>query len=386
MTQSNYTVCLYNKGLERALNQFVALFWPDSSAGKAGFGSAPDGVGGCTQRDVRKPPTFLFLKDDEVIGHITTLPIRVSCRSRLSDAYWVVGFMVLPEYRNGLIGPYLIKKVKQTLDLAMTLHVEDNVRKIFHGLGWQCLGAIPQYSIILNGYQLVSNIRIEKIGFVQKYCALTSRPLQFILSRSLTRALMASLSWVIFTGWFLVTTRGRNSQTCNRVIEENEFDASYDVLWNQVGHRFEALVVRDRAYLESRFGAPVSPYRILAYRKEGELQGYCILKIKDFQNDSRMGNLRVGTIVDCLYDPSHPQIFQALLTASIERLKSERADAILCTASHTQIQQLLKRSGFFKLPATLNFAYHDRLGVVPRDLPLNSWHLMRGDSDADGNF
>ena len=34
---------------------------------------------------------------------------------------------------------------------------------------------------------------------------------------------------------------------------------------------------------------------------------------------------------------------------------------------------------------TLNAAFHDRTGHLADNPPLESWHLMRGDSDADAN-
>jgi hypothetical protein len=33
----------------------------------------------------------------------------------------------------------------------------------------------------------------------------------------------------------------------------------------------------------------------------------------------------------------------------------------------------------------LNAAFHDRTGALADNPPLEAWHLMRGDSDADAN-
>ena len=99
-----------------------------------------------------------------------------------------------------------------------------------------------------------------------------------------------------------------------------------------------------------------------------------------------MGWLRMATIVDCLFDPNKPQALQALVSASIRRLAREEVDVIFCTASHRTVKEVLMRNAFIKMPGNLNFAYYDRHHVIPQDLPLTSWHLMRGDSDAAGNF
>ena len=98
-----------------------------------------------------------------------------------------------------------------------------------------------------------------------------------------------------------------------------------------------------------------------------------------------MGWLRMGTILDCLFDPNNPQALQALLSASIQRLAREEVDLIFCTASHRTVQELLVRNAFLKMPGNLNFAYYDRIHAIDKHVSLSAWHLMRGDSDAAAN-
>ena len=99
-----------------------------------------------------------------------------------------------------------------------------------------------------------------------------------------------------------------------------------------------------------------------------------------------MGWLRMGTILDCLFDPNNPQALQALLSASIQRLAREEVDLIFCTASHRTVQELLVRNAFLKMPGNLNFAYYDRIRAIDKQVSHSAWHLMRGDSDAASNF
>jgi len=77
---------------------------------------------------------------------------------------------------------------------------------------------------------------------------------------------------------------------------------------------------------------------------------------------------------------------QPLLAAAAKLCRKERAAAIFCTVSFGPLQRLLALNGFMKIPGNLNFACHDRTDFIPPDLSLSSWHLMRGDSDADANF
>ena len=58
---------------------------------------------------------------------------------------------------------------------------------------------------------------------------------------------------------------------------------------------------------------------------------------------------------------------------------------MFCAASLRALGRRLRRHGFIAMPGTLNAAFHDRTGALADNPPLESWHLMRGDSDADAN-
>jgi len=384
--KAQYTVALYNSQHAAAFHKFVDYFWPRKGTTAAGPGSAGEANAGGPEGFENKPPTFLFLKDEEVIGHIASLPVRFSTRSATTPAHWVVGFMVLPEHRNGLVGPCLIKKVNETLDLAMSLHVEEPVLRLLKGLGWYHVGVIPQYIHVLNWHRLLKNIRTHQMSFLDGRGSLWSRGLQSLASIHRAHLVIGSLGRLATQSWLLATTFARRSGRALRVTEDHEFDRSYDAFWERVGSKFDALVVRDRAYLQSRYGSTLKDYKLLACREKDELWGFCIVKVKQFQDDPRMGWLRMGSIVDCLFDPSSPQALQALLSASIGCLAREAVDAIFCTASHRTVQKYLMRNAFIKMPGNLNFAYHDRIGAIDKHVSLSAWHLMRGDSDAAANF
>jgi hypothetical protein len=99
-----------------------------------------------------------------------------------------------------------------------------------------------------------------------------------------------------------------------------------------------------------------------------------------------MGNMKVGTIVDCLFNPTTPAVLQSLLEAALRLFKEVDVHAVLCSASHAVVRQLLRANGFLPIPGNLNFALHNRTDSPIQDIPLDLWHLMRGDSDADQNF
>ena len=141
--------------------------------------------------------------------------------------------------------------------------------------------------------------------------------------------------------------------------------------------------IREKA--EDKLYSALGRYRLLACREGTKLLGYCLVKLKKFENDSRMGDIRMGTIVDCVVDPDDAGVVNWLLRSAVELCRREQMDVVFCSASHREIRRYLRWNGFLGMRGTLHVAVHDRTGGLRSDVPLEAWHLMRGDSDADAN-
>lgn len=377
-------VCLYDAHLAETFKEFCGTVWPGSSEeGNREPGHSPSDRAGAGHGG-GNAPTFLFLKNEKAIGHVATLPIRLSVQGRIVPAHWIVGFMVLPEYRNGLVGPLLIKEVNRVLDCALSLHVEDSVLRILTGLQWVHKGVLPQYLLVLNAGEVTKNL----IPLVRNRLERRSRG---VFARALTdngivRWLAAGCLALTQQMWSLFASAGKPRESRLEIVEERGFDETYSAFWQTVSSRFHAAIVRDQEALQLKYGRRPDRYRLLACRCQGKLLGYCILRIKQFSKDLRMNDMKVGTIVDCLYDPDSPAVLQALITDAMARFRQAGVHAVFCTASLQAIRRVLLTNGFFKISGNLNFAYHARHAQVSADIPLEAWHLMRGDSDADQNF
>lgn len=377
-------VCLYGEHLAPAFHEFCRIIWPGTSREGVSPQAIPDSRPDTGEPSPPDAPTFVFLKDEKVIGHVTTIPVQLSISSGVKAAHWIVGFMVLPEYRSGLVGPLLIKEVNRVLDCAMSLHVEPPVLRILTGLKWVHKGVLPQYLRVMNARGVLANIQpstVEAVSaggrssFLRPY--LKSRFVRVIGSAGL--ALGQRL-------WWEMNCLARPKPIRADLQWEEAFDDSYTHLWQSVAGQLGAALVRDRAALESRYGRKIEGYRLLTCRRSEKLHGYCIVKLKQFTNDRRMGDMKLGTIVDCLYDTREPSVLYGLVAHVAQWARQEGVDALLCTASLKSIGQGLLRNGFFRIPGNLNFAYHSRSPLELKEISLDNWHLMRGDSDADQNF
>jgi hypothetical protein len=385
MSREVAKVSLYDQSMEEAFDRFCHVIWPSSrkraSASAVRVGGGQEGQAASTQ----DPPTFVFVKGDDIVGHVTTIPVQLTCFAKTVTAHWIVGFMVLPEHRNGLVGPLLIKEVNRSLDCALSLHVEPPVLRILTGLKWVHKGLLPQYIRVLNAQGVSHNLQLSGVKALALHTGDTAAVrLGFV--ESFIRMLGG---WGLAVGqaiWVGLTIVARPRAVPVEVREEQGFDDGYNKLWQAVRTRFGACLARDQKYLQGRFGGHPHRYRVLGCRQDNSLLGYCIVKTKQFSNDPRMGNMKVGTIVDCLFDPAAPAVFQALLDRALKLCAREGVHAVLCTASHAAVRRLLRGNGFLAIPGNLNFAYHNRTDAPLQDIPLESWHLMRGDSDADQNF
>src|SRR6267142_7292390 len=73
-----------------------------------------------------------------------------------------------------------------------------------------------------------------------------------------------------------------------------------------------------------------------------------------------MGDLRMGTIVDGVFDPGESEVLDSLLQAAVPMCQREETDVVFCSASLRDIGQGLRRHAFVRMPGTLNAAFRDR--------------------------
>lgn len=363
-------VRVYEPALSDAFGRFIRRVWPPPED--------PNGFAAHRPATARGTP-ILFLKDAEVIGHVAAVPARLAVPGGVHNAAWAVGLMVLPEYRNGLVAPMLMRKFNMAVDIGLSLHVEQPALRVFTGVGWRHLGLVPQYVRVLNGHAFATTF----LGRGDRFLPPPWSHIWDAIDRSPSMAgaiVHAAFGVVATAGWF------RRSRIRGlAIVEEHGFDSTYVELGERVRTKLGVWVVRDADYLAARYGARMGAYRLIACRDSGRLLGYCIVKIREFRADPRMGDLRMGTIVDCVFDPDSPRVLDALLQAAVSVCRREHRDVVFCSASLRQLRRHLTRHGFVPIPGTLHAAIYDGTGALAALPPLDSWHLMRGDSDADAN-
>ena len=109
-------------------------------------------------------PAFAFFSDDVIIGYLGTIPTRFWDGQNIIPAYWMKGFWVLEEYRDGPVGFFLLKEAMEHLDLAGALTVAPASIRLFEGVGFTNYGKLNNHLVLLKPANVLRSIDLKKLG------------------------------------------------------------------------------------------------------------------------------------------------------------------------------------------------------------------------------
>jgi GNAT superfamily N-acetyltransferase len=325
-------------------------------------------------------PTFLFLSGDQPLGHVTTIPIRLWLRSHTVPAHWVKGLMVAPAHRGGPVGFLLLKGAQQHLDLALAMVVERVPIRLFEALGFQDLGALPNYLRLLKPAKVLRRLDLSALDLqgIPRGLAWAARFAQ--------RSGMATATGLGLGGLTnLWTAAGRGVRLRSEAREQLGLDA--DEIWARMSEAVSASPVRDAAYLRWRYAqGSVGHYRSVSVFDGSHPRGLAVVRRPSDEGDPRLKGIRIAVLSELLFPPDRPAIGLAVLAAAENLARELGADALLFSGSHGCSRQLLRKRAF--IPVSGNV--HVLVRGLPKNLQpvpeLSDWWLTRGDSNADESF
>ena len=160
----------------------------------------------------------------------------------------------------------------------------------------------------------------------------------------------------------------------------SSFGREFDQFWETVSHDYDAICVRDAAFLNWRFSqCPSRDYTIYAAHRGMTLAGYVVL------HDIDLNGERVGVISDCLTRRHDRKTVRALISRAIQDLEARGVDRIKCVISSglDDLGRELRRSGLYlrlKVPGGLlnQAGPHQDAVRAAKD-----WYVTLADSDLD---
>jgi hypothetical protein len=381
MSSSRIAIAPATEGHAEAVATFFREVWDPQATAE----SVVTGMRSAARSNVAAPgvhpPTILVIQDNRVIGYCSSIPQRLWDGSRERPAYWVKGLMVLPEFRNGPVGYLAVKELVKHLPCSTIVTVAPAARRLFAALGYQDLGAVPNWVKPLRAGTIARQLDFNSLGLsVPSWAARAVRAAQVTGLAAIGGAgvgVMADLaSSVARLPAFAL-------EVDHRVPSANELDA----LWQSARAELAASPTRDATYLIPRYGGDATgPYTCLAVRDSGRVVGVAVARKPKATSDERLGNLRVATISDIVFPPARTEVCLALLGAVERAARAAGADALTCMSGHPALTRLLRRQAYLRLGGNVHFFLRDITGESAWPSDLAAWWLNRGDGESDTTF
>jgi len=238
--------------------------------------------------------------------------------------------------------------------------------RMLQALGWN-LHEVPFYFKVNRPWRFLRHIQ----------------PLRKTPARRLAMDLVASsgIGWLGIKSLQAMRAQKSIPQFAGSVQQSEGFSAWADTLWENCQRQYSFLAVRDSATLNLLY--PPGSGRFICLRFEGDdsLLGWAVVLDTRMENNKYFGNLRVGSIVDCLARTENaPQV----IAAAVDLLEQRGVDLIVSNQSHHCWAAALRSAGFLRGPSNFIFAASPKLAdsLRPLDPQRTRLHLNRGDGDG----
>jgi hypothetical protein len=197
-------------------------------------------------------------------------------------------------------------------------------------------------------------------------------------------ARIAAFTGIAKVGTTLLHLRSVTAPLATRgcTIEKVEEWGSWaDDIWCRFRGMCSFSVTRDRETLAALY--PLKDGRITAYliRRGGEPLGWTATMNTAMKNHKYFGNMRVGTILDCVAPADGMRACVALATKTLAR---GGADLVVTNQSHAGIVKVFRQTGFLSAPSNYILAMSKGLSEAVSKQPEGKerMHFTRGDSDG----
>lgn len=301
---------------------------------------------------------FLLLHRRKVIGMHGHMPLQFHVNGRECMGYLAHDDLLAMDYRGKGLGKVLLEGVaKQASEFSGALWFNEPNYKLYKKCSWTDSTGFYAYLKIFDPGLLVKRQFSNKV--IQKIVSLGGK---IILS---AREIL----------------KNENLSSAVNIFRIERFDEQFDKFFEKISDHFGFIVARSEKYLNWKFvEKPFNNYRIFAaLDKTNQLSGYMVLKSEKYGEGVR------GKILDILVHPEKPQVFNALIYASIREFIGIRASHIEIVCTYPTFVKWLKKMGFIKKPNPLRFMVSNWEGQFDRDLigNIDNWYLTFGDADGD---
>jgi len=217
-----------------------------------------------------------------------------------------------------------------------------------------------------------------------------NRPDQFLkqiraIRKTRAQRLLMDIAAETGTGGVLLrilqSSGGKRGEWKERAEIADSFSGWADDLWHRCKGQYAMIAVRDRETLNILYPGTGKRFIRCKITRGGAVLGWAVLLDTPMNDNKYFGNLRVGSIVDCL---ALPENADAVVRAATRVLEERGVDVIVSNQSHSSWSAALRHAGFLPGPSNFVFATSKELSKLlhPLQIKLAQVHLTRGDGDG----
>jgi hypothetical protein len=143
--------------------------------------------------------------------------------------------------------------------------------------------------------------------------------------------------------------------------------------------------MRDAAILNILFPASEPRWRRLRMTADGRTIGWTVVLDVPMQGHNHFGDMRVGSLIDCL---ALPGMESRVATTAVEYLRALGCDVVVANMSHHRWRAAMSAAGMIEGPSNYIFAASKPVAAMlqPFDQKVHSIHMTRGDGAGAENL
>lgn len=160
-----------------------------------------------------------------------------------------------------------------------------------------------------------------------------------------------------------------------------EFSDWVDAVWEACAPHYRLIAVRDCATLQTLYPRDDQRFIRLKIVREGKPIGWAVMLNTAMADHKHFGNMRVGTLVDCLASPKDaPDV----VACARDVLEARGADILVSNQSSGAWCASLRACGFMEGPSNFGLTVSPQLAreIAPLEENIHTFHLNRGDGDG----
>ncbi|MEN6407982.1 MAG: hypothetical protein ABFC77_16125 [Thermoguttaceae bacterium] len=160
-----------------------------------------------------------------------------------------------------------------------------------------------------------------------------------------------------------------------------EFSDWVDSVWHRSKNDYSLIAVRDRPILDMLYPSGNPRFIRLKVARDGDVIGWAVLLNTPMAGHKQFGDMRVGTLVDCL---ARPDDAGDVVACARDVLESGGADLLISSQCSLAWGRALRDCGFMEGPSNLPFLASPKLAARLQPLAENAatFHFNRGDGDG----